>query len=267
MDKQERYDWEPLGKPWPRRLVLLRLLNVDKSYQRENLNIVKARAIAKRWDFAAAGDLVVCERADGSLWIIDGRHRKEGALLRGDIDRLSAIIVKLATVEEEAALFQLLNNGRSNVASVDFYKASVTAGDQLYFACNTVIEAMGLRVRRGHTADTIRFPKSLVNTFSKDADACADALRIQRTMIGPDRQLSEHIHIGLFHIIKKHGAPAVAERAGGVFANGGRDAVENEIKRVKLLQGFGSPGHSTDACISGVLAALNRRRHTKLTME
>lgn len=267
IDKVERYAWEPLGQCWPRRQVALRLLNVDKSYQRQVVSVTKARAIARAFDFAACGYIVVVERSDGSLWVIDGQHRVEAARLRGDIEKLHAIVCKLPTVADEAALFRVLNTTRVNVMSSDLYRANVTAGDPDHVACDAMVRELGYTVGRDTSRDAsaIRFPRCLVKTFRASPSVCRRAIEIQRVMIGNDASLSEHIHVGLFHIIMRHGPQVVSQRAGNVFANGGKPAVENAIKRFRLTAGFAAT-NATESCIMGVLAALNHKYRSKLTM-
>jgi len=262
----ERREWSQLRERWPRRQVLVASLNIDRSYQREVVSTHRARIIARAWDFAAAGYIVVCQREDGSLWVIDGQHRVEAARLRGDIHKLDAIVCSLATVAEEAALFRLLNTSPARVASMDLFKATLMAGDAAHVECNAMLARAGLRVGSGKGAEDVRFPKCLMRTFRADPSVCESALVVQRRMIGTEAQLAERIHIGLCGVVARHGFEVVWERAAGVLAHGGRDAVLCEIRRQMLQRGYACH-NTTMACTSGVLAVLNHGRHRKLTLE
>lgn len=124
-------------------------LNVDDEYQRslesEN-SLTLIRRIAQFWDWGLCQPVNVARRADGSLWIVDGQHRRAAAVMRGDIPHLPCVVLTFMSKGEEAAAFVALNKQRRALNSVDVFKASLAAGDLDAKAIMEVITASGLSI-------------------------------------------------------------------------------------------------------------------------
>lgn len=125
-------------------VVTLADLQVDLSYQRG----VKPhyKKIAKDFKPKAAGFLHVNIRPDYSQWTIDGLQRSTAMMSIG-IKTWMAHIHELKTVQEEAELFRVLNEGRVGVGEGDLFKALITAKDPNTLATIASVEKAGLRFR------------------------------------------------------------------------------------------------------------------------
>ena len=134
-----------------RKIVHLDTLRVDDAYQR-GLKPHHKR-IAKKFDAFAAGELVINQRADGSLWLIDGQQRT-GAMKILGIKQWPARVLALATVEEEAAVFGRINGTEGTVAKVgerDKFKAMLAAKDPDVLGAIAAVAAGGMTLTRtGH---------------------------------------------------------------------------------------------------------------------
>lgn len=124
-------------------------LKVDPGYQRSIEGKESQRLIAriaKRWDWAKCLPLLVSDRGDGELYVIDGQHRLSGARLRGDIAQLPCVVVSVGGVEGEAALFDAVNSQRRALTPLELFRAALASGDPETVAILAAIEAAGLSV-------------------------------------------------------------------------------------------------------------------------
>lgn len=106
-------------------VVVIDELNVDHAYQRD-LDPALVQKIADKWDMAASGPIVVSQRADDSLWIVNGQHRAAAAKLAGETEILAQVVHGYDR-ESEAEL-RLRGNTRRSDKSLERFKAQVAAG-------------------------------------------------------------------------------------------------------------------------------------------
>lgn len=110
-------DWIPVSK-----------LRIDPAYQREVLrngarNIGK---IAREFDWALFG-IVVVAAIDGDLYaIVDGQHRTLGAALRG-IEAVPCLIIQ-ADLSKQAKAFAAINGAVTKIHGLAIFAAEVAAG-------------------------------------------------------------------------------------------------------------------------------------------
>lgn len=122
-------------------------LAVDPTYQRD----LDARShqliarIANGWDWNLCPPLVVAQRHDRTLWVVDGQHRLEAARMRGDIGQLPCVVFHPADPADEARTFVQLNDQRRPLTPYALYNASLAAGDEAAIALDTLMRQVGLR--------------------------------------------------------------------------------------------------------------------------
>jgi hypothetical protein len=129
------------------RLIPLASLIIDGSYQR-SIDEPRARQIAAQWDDLIAGAIMVNERPNGVLAVVDGQHRVRAAILaKGeDADILCAVSHGLP-IEAEARLFAELNGPlRRQPKALDVFRARLVAGDQAPAEIVRTVEDVGLRI-------------------------------------------------------------------------------------------------------------------------
>lgn len=128
--KQREFD-PPRGTPPVLQFVAPSALSVDPIYQRSTesgRSRELIHAIARSWDWNLCLPLVVSRRGEG-LFVIDGQHRLEAALVRGDIAHLPCVVGEYANTGAEAADFVRLNVARRALSAIELFKAQA-AGDQ-----------------------------------------------------------------------------------------------------------------------------------------
>lgn len=103
-------------------------LLIDRSYQRETIKEKIVQQIASDFDWAKFGTLQIGRRKDGTLWVIDGMHRREAAL-RLEISRVPCSVCDSGGAKDEASRFVESNNIRTRVSQIDEARAWIATED------------------------------------------------------------------------------------------------------------------------------------------
>lgn len=147
-----------------RRLVKVRELHVDPIYQR-GLSQPRIAAMARNWDPLLADEIKVSMRQDGSLWLIDGQHRMNAAML-ANVDELFAMVMTGLSPEQEADLFVRGTKQRKGFSTLEEWKAALAAGYPDVVAINAMVENLGGRVNTTPNATKgINAPSALSDVY------------------------------------------------------------------------------------------------------
>ncbi|MFF1960246.1 DUF6551 family protein [Streptomyces sp. NPDC058220] len=117
-------------------------LNIDPQAQR-TLNERRAQTIANGMVREAIGSIVVSERADGDLYIVDGQHRWRACALAG-IPTIMAEVHHDLTQAEEAILFLIKNRESHKPRPIDEYHVGLTGGVPLFVDTDRILQKHGL---------------------------------------------------------------------------------------------------------------------------
>lgn len=131
------------------------ILQVDDSYQ-SPVNAAWVREIADGFDPDLFHPLVVSARADGTFWVVDGRHRLEAIRMLGWLDQaLPCWVFRGLSVAEEARLFVRLTSGVRKKRADRVFRARVTAGEPIAHEIARVTAECGYRLAssRGPRSD------------------------------------------------------------------------------------------------------------------
>lgn len=132
------------------------ILQVDHTYQR---NPVKAKVdiLTRKWEWRHCGVLVVAERVDGSLWVIDGQHRLSAAKRRREIDTMPCVVFRSLGQQAEASEFLGANVNRKPLTAIERHKAAVVALIPESQAVQRLCDELGLRLAScTHSATDIK---------------------------------------------------------------------------------------------------------------
>lgn len=121
-------------------VVKIEDLHRDMSYQRP-INQELVDQIARKWDIAAAGPIVVSRRANGDLYIVNGQHRTAAARQVGETEIIAQVLNGLTAAEE--AVLRLKGNVRRTDKPQERFQAQLTAGDPESHAIKQIVEALG----------------------------------------------------------------------------------------------------------------------------
>lgn len=126
------------GKP---ELVILEELVVPTEYQRGASEKVQ-RYIVGNFNKKACTPLILSERADGSRVILDGQNRRSALLILG-FRNWWAIIHRGLTIQEEAQIFEDIQNKRYYAKPGETFKAGYARGDKARVEIVDTIDAYG----------------------------------------------------------------------------------------------------------------------------
>lgn len=148
--------------------VPIGLLNIDTTYQAlapRNPRLV--REIGKTFDLAVFGRLRVVRRANGALYVVDGRHRWEGGKIAGRM-LLPCDIYNVHDRKREIEIFLACNTRIRKVPQGMLFMAEVAAGDEQAVSLNRLVQEAGLAIV---DANNVR------QQFSVPKIACVGALK------------------------------------------------------------------------------------------
>lgn len=167
VDKVAEFDWKIVDEPGVPYLANKKELLIDTSYQRD-VSKERINKIASRWSWGACGALIVSERPDRSLFVVDGHHRLEAAHLRSDIDELPCIVFKYGTLTEEALAFFRANCGRGPVCMFDRFRSLLVAEDTAAQSAETILASQGYKFTKTEERYAVRCISAFMSALAKD---------------------------------------------------------------------------------------------------
>ncbi|MEL7086822.1 MAG: DUF6551 family protein [Planctomycetota bacterium] len=121
-------------------------LNIDATYQAlvpRNPRLI--REIGRHFDLTLFGRLRVVRRATGALFIVDGRHRWEGAKAAGRLF-VPCDIYDVHSRQREIEIFLACNTRLRKVPQGMLFMAEVASGDAEAVALNRLVQDAGLAI-------------------------------------------------------------------------------------------------------------------------
>lgn len=147
--KVDVYKWNKVGAQGKFMMLKKEILNLDLKYQREIDSRLRVAAIAKGFDWALFGVILVAFTG-AQYFIIDGGHRWRGACRRDDVKELPCLVFDLKEISDAARIFYNYNNQRKTVTTFDNHKAAL-AGEGKFFESELAIKAEKLVTKYGYS--------------------------------------------------------------------------------------------------------------------
>ena len=123
-------------------------LKIDASYQRSDfINKSVVNRIAKNFSLVLFNALTVGERADGSLWVVDGQHRYYGAKAAG-VPVVPCKVFRSSGPEQEAGVFYDLNKTRTSINAISMYRALLRQNESTSIAIQALLDKYGFTVAK-----------------------------------------------------------------------------------------------------------------------
>src|SRR5262245_1395138 len=136
------------------RVIELDKLGVDPAYQRD---VKKGHErIVANFKREALGILVVGEREDASLWIVDGQQRAT-ALRKLRYKVAKCEVFRSSGVEHEAEVFRWINFGRTKLNTYEQFRSLLAQGDKVAWAIKEAVEAEGFRLHLAGGGRSLHF--------------------------------------------------------------------------------------------------------------
>lgn len=125
-------------------------LMVDRQYQRDpdrhQVERMARDMSAVGIDWIALGALIVSDRGNGELAVMDGGGRRQALIISGNGEVPVPCIVHAGlTLQDEAREYVRLNRERLAVTSYDLYRGELVAGDEAVQRINLCLTERGLR--------------------------------------------------------------------------------------------------------------------------
>ncbi|MFJ8040640.1 DUF6551 family protein [Kitasatospora sp. NPDC096147] len=120
----------------------IKSLNIDPQAQR-TLNEKRAQSIANNLVSEAIGSIIVSQRSDGELYIVDGQHRWRACAL-AEIPMIMAEVHHGLSQAEEAILFLIKNRESHKPRPIDEYYVGLTGGVPLFVDTDRILKKHGL---------------------------------------------------------------------------------------------------------------------------
>jgi hypothetical protein len=159
------------------------LVHVDPQAQR-TLNERRAQGIADNLQLTAIGTITASRRGDGSLWLVDGQHRRRALQLKG-ISKMHAEVHEGLDVRQEAILFLIKNRESSRPGALDEYKIGLTGCVQQFVDTEEVFVRHSLKPGRGTSANQVGAVSAAVKITERYGSEALDfALTVAETAWG-----------------------------------------------------------------------------------
>lgn len=124
-------------------VLRLDALTIDPDYQRDVRHDL-VNKIGREYDIVKAGPILVSERADGSLRVVDGQHRMLGAIQAGE-EEIFANVIRGLSQRKEAEL-RLARNDRRSDTIYEKFRTRLVMGDEKAHAIVEVCRQQGARI-------------------------------------------------------------------------------------------------------------------------
>lgn len=127
-------------------------LYIPTDYQRSTKSRASQNNIAKiknDFNWAQFGALVVCPLKGSKppqFGIIDGQHRYNAALSRGDIQELPCVVIEERMMIDQAKSFIAINEDRVPLHLLHKYQAMITAGDQDALTMQAILKKCSITI-------------------------------------------------------------------------------------------------------------------------
>lgn len=253
MTKVEVYKWNKPGDKGEFMWLPKESLKIDLSYQREIDSKTRVAEIARNFDWALFGVILVALNDEG-YYILDGGHRVRGAMRREDIKEIPCIVFVFDDISDEAKVFYDFNNQRKTVSTFDNHKAALV-GNGKFIESELAIKAEKLVKKYGYEfSKQAKAPfqlssiKSIYRMIQSDemmADKCFSILA--KVAEGSDIQSSE-IN-GLFYLMMSNRGVDFETFPLRNMVEVGIEKIRESIKKQIIFEGKGGPKSSAKAFV------------------
>jgi hypothetical protein len=155
----------------------LDMLFVETQYQRATKSKdsqKNIKSIKLNFNWAACGALIVCLNANRRKYaVIDGQHRYEAAMLRGDIGELPCLIIGQRELQHQAETFVEINSKRVRLSNLQAFPAAIMAKNPDAVALKEILDECEVTIPR--------FPVQAGLTQPRETCALATLLALLKT--------------------------------------------------------------------------------------
>lgn len=264
--KREKYSWAQSCDPGRFLLIPKHDLNIDGTYQREEVSKMKVLEIARDWDWKLFGTLSVIQRPDGSFWVYDGGHRCRASFYRDDIAALPCMVFDAIDEKTEAKAFIGTNTMKSTVSAYHRHRASVKTGEPIALATQSIMEKHGYHPTQSNGK---RFGFQAINCLQslvkEDPQLAEKSFELCATIACDGEMISGEVLDGIFRCQKKlEGRASIFDaQITEKLRRETQTGIEMAIRREKHIMGKGGSAVRAKA----ILDLINKGRHRKISFD
>lgn len=164
--------------------VLLENVFIDREHYQRTPIAKHIATIVETFDPKRAMLLTVNLRPNNTIALIDGQHRLL-AMRKMGLRSWDAVCWQGLTIQQEAALFLMLQTGTRVVTAMDRWKAELVAGNVLVTAVDQVVRDCGFSIRQVAKSEdpcAISCPDALLRIAHPGRAATGDAERVRAVL-------------------------------------------------------------------------------------
>lgn len=218
-------------------------LHLDLNYQREIDSSQRVKDIAREFEWALFGTLIVSYN-EGGYYVIDGGNRLRGAFRRDDVKEVPCIVFCFDDATEEARVFFYFNNKRKNVSVFDNHKAAL-AGEGKWKESELAIKAEALIKKYGyvfHKTGKGDFQTAAIQSITKAIDKNHETA--ERTFailakIAGGGCIGQNEFNGMFYLMQVNSAIDFNDFPMRNLIEFGYQNLRDQIKRQEISEGTG----------------------------
>lgn len=236
-------------------------LKIDYTYQRMDISASNVNSISRDWNWSVYTPILVSERDNGDMVIVDGQHRWMAATERGDIKSLKCEIHKFGSIIDEAKAFFTANKMKKSVSSFSTYNA------RLVFNDTVAIDAKNIAYKHGYSITQNKLSESSfcgIGTFMRMVSENRDSADIAFCVcsnIADGRYFDAVLLRGVYTLYNKFKDNLDFVNSDWVekLCAAGKEICMSEISKLKSLVGKG--GQVVEA--KALLDIINKRKRNK----
>lgn len=236
IDKINVYRWEEAGEHGQFKMINKKSLKIDLEYQRELIAQERSIKIARLFKWTLFGALMVIERDNGDLFVVDGGHRLRATWKRSDITDVPCMVYTAKSIREEAKMFVDLNTSPVGMSAYQRFRAQLVAEEPYAVQANTLIQKYGyVFTKHGGEQFSCGAVQAIQNKIKRNNEAADKTIKIL-TEICEGEPLRKNPVDALFYLITNNGGIDFYNEYPFIkMKNAGIDAIENEIIRVTRI--------------------------------
>ena len=261
VNKADKHSWTAVGNVGDFMRIGKERLKVDKRYQRALIGKPQVLDIARKWDWALCGVLLVVLRPDGTYWVVDGQHRWIASSYRKDVNELPCMVFSWDDLGSEARAFIGANTMKTAVGALDRHKASLVAKKSLAISVEWVIKKHGysfVASSRGSTEGRTIQAVATIYSLVRGDEGNADRTLALCAEISGGHHLPQALLLGVGYIGEKDSAIFRSPHRRRLV-DLGLGVITAEIQRHRLLSNKGG----SKVYAGAILQLVNKGRRTK----
>lgn len=154
-----------LGNELVDRKIDLRILQIDPDYQRVEFRDEKiVEDIMTHWQWEAFHSLLIGEREDGSMWVVDGQHRHEAARRLGYF-MIPCKVFKSRGQKHEAHVFYVINKKRVHVNQLSIFKSLLVEGNPAIVEVDRLLKKYNMRMGQNSSVREFKAASTIMRVY------------------------------------------------------------------------------------------------------